>query len=908
MPDFKTIIFRACIIPLTAVLAFFAFTADGAIEGSWRSHQALDRTVSRIIDGERYVTLLCQDMQMRMNSNPYNQSRPHIFRIDKTDADATWRSLADDFSLSSRGFVTDVLYQPIDKFLMVVYEDNNIDLIYDNGQLVRIPDLALRVYTENIKVANICFDIDRRLAYLATDTGFITVDTAQGIVRNVSDLGFGCLYAARAGDNMLIVKNDGSLWTASVADNSNPDAYTLFRIDSLQSEASATWIKDNSPVNIRNFMPLNDKVFVYVSTPSATQTTGSVMAAVRLYNGKWEAGNINVRGAATTTLEFMAAQTHGRSYFYHNAVPNRDGYLLKTANDIAQLRRDIPADGNWSEFANNLRTSKFRNASEYNFQAGSWDFTEVYLYEERRKLYAATATGEFTSTKWDYGKDYGLPDAPLVGITNNVEYIPGYGIATVCYSYNPFVGGSDPQVPAMLSWYRDGHWTPLSHQHRPPSWLLDSANGYSAVWQRIMEYYPTNNPDGLTPDPDRPGFVYTGSTTHGITRFDLNDPDAPFLRITHSQDIGFDLPGSIAMVPTLRAWSRLCCFSKPQFDNAGNLWALYSNPDLNPPAMELWRWSPEDRIASAKANTDPASFRPWKKMVLDVGFSGGNQEIALPVTIEGGETRLFITPNIQDGPCIIYDHKGTLDDQSDDEFEIIRKFRTPDGGVASTGYLAYAVNDPYTRKVWLGGSTGVHTFDPTTPLDDINMETPQFSFRDDSSRHGAFFEHTGSRAMSIDASGRKWFATSGLGVVIVSVDGKTIEGVLDMSNSPLPSNTIVGIGCDRETGIVMISTDRGLMEFRPSGLPSVPQGIKATATPSVVRPGCHIPVRLTGLPSGCDIHVRDAKGKIVRNIGHAPGGVIQWDTLDSHGNRLPTGIYRITDGIKGSTLAEIKYL
>jgi len=893
---------------LSAVTVTFAapHDASAAIEGSWQYHQAFDRTVSRIIDSERYVNLITQGMQLRMNSAPYNFGHPVIYRIDKTDPDATWRPLAEDFRLSGQ-FLTDALYNTRDKFLMVVYDDNNIDIIYDDGRLMRIPDLALRRRPEAINVNNICFDCSLSLAYLSTDQGFITVDTFIGKVREIATLGFSCQYAARIGEKMMIVKDDATLWQAPATEANIGSSYTRLKFDILPANYTATWIADSAPVNIRNFVPLGNDKFAYTATPQINSCQQAVLAIARYIDGKWEVGNITPRNAANTTLEYYAGETQYRTLFYLNAVPNRDGYLVKTYYDLVQLKADAPVTGSWDDFVNNVRQVMARNQKEYNYQAGSWDFRTVYLYVDRKRLYTGINTTGNTKD-WTYGKDYGLPQSPIVGITNNVAYIPGFGIATASYAFSPFWGGSDPQVPAHLSYYHDGQWTKLSHQHNHPSWLDDTSNGYTTLWNKMVEYYPTNNPIGLTPDPDRPGFVYCGSVTHGITRFDLTDHEAPFLRMTHAKDMGFGLPGAVDMAPTQNGWTRLCFFSQPLFDNKGNLWSAFNNLDNATDGMEAWWWTPEDRKASETANTDASRFKPWKKMTVVPELVASNYSILLPVTIEGGDTRLIITPNSPSGPMAIYDHKGTLDDQSDDEHIVINKFHTPTGGIATIGYQAYMKNDPATSLVWIGGSTGVRTLDPRKPLEMIQMEIPTFNFRDEPGRREAIFENLASRAMDIDASGRKWIATSGLGVVVISADGKTIEGILDTSNSPLPSNEIVGIGCDHETGIVMISTDKGLMEFRPSGLTGVPDGHTAKATPTVVRPGSNIPVTLTGLPSGCNIHVRDANGNIVRNLGRANGGIIQWDTLDAKGERCATGYYRITDGAQGKILVEIKYM
>lgn len=876
--------------------------AAGAIDGSWRVHQAFDQTVSRIIDSGRYTYILSHAMSLRQNSAPYNVGRPVLFRIDKEDPSGEWKALPAEFRLSGT-FIDDAIYNPAGNFLIVAYDNGAIDLIYDSGELVRVDDMLFRNGMENHKVNQITLDTAGGRAFFATATGYFIVNLSTASVEKVANLGFECQWAAPCRGYIMVVDNDKNLLRAPEGNATTPGSFTPFIFDKTPS-TTQSWLKNGQPVGIEALMPLTANTFAFIA--KGTATNQYILAGARFDGTSWETGTYPPTQTAQTNFEITPANWLYKCDMYSNALSNRNGYLVKTNNHLVQLLRDTPTEGTWEEYSLRAAVVRERRVAERNIQAGSWDFNSFLFYVPRKSLYAASASGTGTDTQWTDTRDFGRPSAPLSGITNTVSYIPGYGIATASYGYTPFFGGVDPQIPANLSWYRNGKWTPLAAQINKPDWASDSK--YATAYNRFVEYYPTNNPTGLTPDPDRPGFVYCGSVTHGITRFDLSDPDAYILRMNHTADEGKTLPGWVEMAPQNTSWNKLCSFSAPEFDTYGNMWSMRQNPDNKPGALEIWYWPAEARRQSANANNDPAAFQPWKHILVPTGFNGANQRMLLPVTIKGAENILFFGPNSQDGPWVAYDHNGTPDDTSDDHFNIIRKFGLTDGGSATIGYIAYMVNDPWTDRVWIGGGTGVHTIDPRTGVDGIKMEIPSLTFRDEPGRRERFFEQTASRAMAIDNLGRKWIGTSGLGVAVVSTDGTAIESIFDTSNSPLPSNTIVGIACDHETGIVMISTDRSLVEFAPGGLATYTDGAQATAIPSTVRPGSHTPVNLTGLPSGCDILVKDTLGHTVRNLGRSISGTMQWDTFDSTGERCPTGTYTIHAGDTGEPLATIRYM
>ena len=52
-------------------------------------------------------------------------------------------------------------------------------------------------------------------------------------------------------------------------------------------------------------------------------------------------------------------------------------------------------------------------------------------------------------------------------------------------------------------------------------------------------------------------------------------------------------------------------------------------------------------------------------------------------------------------------------------------------------------------------------------------------------------------------------------------------------------------------------------------------------------------VTIDGMPDNSLVKVVDSEGNIVRELGRAEGGTVQWDVLNLYGKRARTGVYYI---------------
>lgn len=76
--------------------------------------------------------------------------------------------------------VTGIWFDPQKKYLFVVYEDYNIDLLYDDGRVINVPDLRDAAITADKTVNNVGFANSK--AYVGTKSGMIVIDADHGAI------------------------------------------------------------------------------------------------------------------------------------------------------------------------------------------------------------------------------------------------------------------------------------------------------------------------------------------------------------------------------------------------------------------------------------------------------------------------------------------------------------------------------------------------------------------------------------------------------------------------------------------------------------------------------------------------------------------------------------------------------
>ena len=208
-------------------------------------------------------------------------------------------------------------------------------------------------------------------------------------------------------------------------------------------------------------------------------------------------------------------------------------------------------------------------------------------------------------------------------------------------------------------------------------------------------------------------------------------------------------------------------------------------------------------------------------------------------------------------------------------------------------------------NIWIGTNVGPLMLEPSQ----IDSDNPVFQQikvpRNDGTNYADYLlSGVDITAIAIDGANRKWFATNGNGVYLVSSNNIEEQQHFTAENSPLISNTIESIAINGITGEVFFGTDKGLCSYKSNATEASETMTQESvyAYPNPVKPDYTGPINITGLSYNVDVKITTANGTLVKE-GRSNGGIFTWDGCNKNGQRVASGIYMVEvatqDGHKG---------
>lgn len=554
-------------------------------------------------------------------------------------------------------------------------------------------------------------------------------------------------------------------------------------------------------------------------------------------------------------------------------VENKDGLLLTRTSQIVGLDRQTGA-----------LTFIPRSEGNYAVPVGSWDLREVFYAKPYSGFYSEKRN---ENNEWTRTRQPALPNAPSPFRSNRLAYSPGHGMLVSSHGIDQNFTSHNANNPLLLSAYRQGEWT----RHGIP--------GFDPSMLRRF-----TNPCGFAQDPDNPDIIYFGSVLNGLMRYNIKDFSS-LLHITRSDDKAA-MEGHVSAAPPHAFWSNAFMLLYPQFDRNGNLLMTHLNtdsPDNTKYTAELWIWTPEKR----RASVSPETFQPLKVLKIK-GVNPNKISFALPMESASASTlvNVFVVSKY-DEPFVVYDHNGTPDDESDDRQVLVKSLNDQDGSI-SYHYIYCAAEDPATGLVWVGTDNGVFTFDPSRQFASPGAaQRIKVSRNDGTSLADYLLDGISVNHIAIDSKGRKWFSLNGGGIVCTSADGKSILQEITSDNSMLPSDIVYATCYNPDSNSIMAATKSGLCEYFIAGQNSSGSGTDVRAYPNPVRPDYYGWVTIDGLEDDCLVKITDAAGNVVRELGPASGGKVQWDAAEANLNRVASGVYFVlaSSGPGGGSYSEV---
>lgn len=196
-------------------------------------------------------------------------------------------------------------------------------------------------------------------------------------------------------------------------------------------------------------------------------------------------------------------------------------------------------------------------------------------------------------------------------------------------------------------------------------------------------------------------------------------------------------------------------------------------------------------------------------------------------------------------------------------------------------------------QVWVGTHDGIRVFSPSQVFPtNTNINGQKIVIKDANGINELLLKETIINDIETDGANRKWIATQGTGVRLVSSDGREIIYSFTAENSPLLSNVVNCVAIDGESGEVCFGTDKGIVCFRSDATSGTSTFGNVYAYPNPVKPDYDGPIAVTGMANNSIVKITDIAGNLVFETTSVGGQAI-WDGKKYDGKRPSTGVYLV---------------
>lgn len=257
-------------------------------------------------------------------SRVYYLSGGALYSYDKDNSETIY--YAPGLKISDNG-IKFIKYNPDNKYLAVIYKNGNIDLIYDNGKVVNLPEIKDANITLNKTVNNVQFGKDRM--YIATSFGIVVYDDKNHYVLESGIYEQNIPFVFELGDYVMLVNNSQYLMYSPKKDRHN----SISKFKSVSQIAS----KDN-------IYPLSDDAFIMLANSNVYKITVNF-------------GSNTINVATLQAVPGAKSLNRYKNGFY---VPSNDGFYI------------FNSDGSYASKSSYTSEYGSQNLSFWNSPASVW--------------------------------------------------------------------------------------------------------------------------------------------------------------------------------------------------------------------------------------------------------------------------------------------------------------------------------------------------------------------------------------------------------------------------------------------------------------------------------------------------------------------------------------------------------
>jgi len=187
--------------------------------------------------------------------------------------------------------------------------------------------------------------------------------------------------------------------------------------------------------------------------------------------------------------------------------------------------------------------------------------------------------------------------------------------------------------------------------------------------------------------------------------------------------------------------------------------------------------------------------------------------------------------------------------------------------------------------VWLATSNGPATYtDASFIFESTEIILPTFE-------SSVLFENEQINAIETDGGNRVWFATD-RGLWVFNENTSEQVTMFNISNSPIPSNKVLGLAYSASNGEMFITTDKGMISYRSASSVGGRSHSNVNVFPNPVPPDYEGLIGIEGLAKNTSIKITDLNGNLVKEL-KASGSSASWDLRNLGNGEVVTGVYLI---------------
>lgn len=322
-----------------------------------------------------------------------------------------------------------------------------------------------------------------------------------------------------------------------------------------------------------------------------------------------------------------------------------------------------------------------------------------------------------------------------------------------------------------------------------------------------------------------------------------------------------------------------------KYDSSGNLWIMNSQA----PTTSMVKF----------ANNAFTKYNHAEIMKLnDAGFTNKSNGDLSELMIDSRGLMWFVNSNWYDPAIYCYDFAS-------DKIIAYENFTNQDGTNYTYCY-PYHVTEDLNGNMWIATNRGPFMIKSEDVGQNTNTLYQEKVPRNDGTNLADYLlAGLHINCIAVDGAGRKWFATNGTGVFLISADNMTQLQHFTTENSSILSDNINYISINNQTGEVFFATDKGLCSYISDATEAATEMDKETvwAYPNPVTPDYTGPITIVGLTLNADVKILAPNGALVYE-GRSNGGTFTWNGCDKEGRRVSSGIYMVAtatkDGNKGT--------